>query len=431
MRVLAFLFLVTGPCVASDLHVEGRPGDDAAVVAWVNEHLTELTAMYEALHAAPEPSFEERETAASVARALGAAGYQVTSGVGKTGVVGVLANGTGRTIMIRGDLDALPVTEATGLSYASHRSGVMHACGHDVHTTALIGTARALVALRDRWHGTVVVVAQPAEEIGQGARAMIADGLFTRFPKPEVALALHVAADLAEGNVGWTAGWWAANVDSVDVTIHGRGAHGARPQDGVDPIVASAQIVTAWQTLVSRRMDPTEDGVVTVGSIHGGTKGNVIPDDVAMQLTVRSFTDEVRRQLLDGIGQIATDTCRAFGCPSPPTIVVKDEYTPAAWNDPALAAAAARLFRGVLGDDHVVERRREMIGEDFGIYARTLGVPGFLFRVGTVSADAVAASQRRGGAPLPSLHSGTFAPIPASTLRTAVRAMTNLVLSLR
>jgi hippurate hydrolase len=431
MRALVLLLLATVSCFAADVRVEGHPGDDAAVVGWLNAHLPELTATYEALHAAPEISFEERETAAGVARDLGAAGYQVTSDVGKTGVVGVLANGTGRTVLIRGDLDALPIAEATGLPYASRRSGVMHACGHDAHTTALVGTARALAALRDRWHGTVVIVAQPAEEVGQGARAMIADGLFERFPHPDATLALHVAADLPEGTVGWTAGWWAANVDSVDVTIHGRGAHGARPQDGVDPIVAAAQIVTAWQTLVSRRIDPTEDGVVTVGSIHGGTKGNVIPDDVAMQLTVRSFTDDVRRQLLDGIRQIATDTCRAFGCPTPPTVVVKDEYTPAAWNDPALAAAAARLFRSVLGDDHVVERRREMIGEDFGVYARTLGVPGFLFRVGTVGAAAVAASRQPGAAPLPSLHSSTFAPIPGSTLRTAVRAMTNLVLALR
>jgi hippurate hydrolase len=334
-------------------------------------------------------------------------------------------------------MDALPVREETGLPYASTvtatlpdgtTTGVMHACGHDVHVTTLLATATLLAELRARWRGTVVVVAQPAEELGRGAEAMIRDGLFTRFPKPDVCLALHVAADMAAGELGVTPGFHLANVDSVDVTVFGRGGHGARPHEAVDPIVASAHLVTALQTLVSRRVDPVESAVVTVGSIHGGTKHNVIPDRVTMQLTVRSFTEDVRRTLLDGIRELATDVCAAFRCPEPPLVTVKDERTPAAFNDPALTAAAAGLFRAAFGARAVVERRPEMGGEDFGRYAPAAGVPGFMFRIGSVAPATLAASRRPGGPPLPSLHSSRYAPMPAPSLATGIRAMTLLVL---
>ncbi|MHC4065654.1 MAG: M20 metallopeptidase family protein, partial [Planctomycetota bacterium] len=366
-------------------------------------------------------------------------GYSVTTGVGGTGVVGVLANGSGPTILVRGDMDALPVTEETGLEYASKvkvdrpeggRVGVMHACGHDVHTTALIGTAKLLSTMREQWRGTLVMIAQPAEEIGRGAQMMIQDGLFTRFPRPDLCISLHVTHKLPVGQIGYTPGWAAANVDSVDITIFGRGGHGARPNATVDPVVAAAHVVTNLQTLVSRRVDPVEPAVVTVGSIHGGSKHNIIPNEVKLQLTVRSYTDQVRSQLLEGIRQIATDICRAHGCPQPPHVAVRDEFTPAAYNDPALTFAAADSLKQVFGEENVLEQPAEMGGEDFGRYAAHLKVPGLQIKVGSISREAYQASQQPDGPPLPSLHSSKYAPVAEPTLRGGVRAMAMLALSL-
>ena len=419
------------PIYRADLDPDVRTAIARQLPAWL--------ATYRDLHAHPELSLAEHATAERTASALEGAGYVVTRGVGGTGVVAVLVNGDGPVVLVRGDMDALPVREDTGLAYASTATGtlpdgaatpVMHACGHDVHTTALIATATLLAELRDRWRGTVVALAQPAEEIGKGAALVIRDGLFTRFPRPRACVALHVSADLPAGQIGVTPGFFAANVDSVDVTIFGHGGHGARPQDAVDPIVAAAQLVTALQTLVSRRVDPIDPAVVTVGSIHGGSKHNVIPDEVTMQLTVRSFRDEVRRTLVDGIRQLSTDVSTAFRCPRPPLVVVKDEGTPAAYNDPALAAGAAALFRAAFGDAAVVDQRPEMGGEDFGRYAPAAGVPGFMFRLGSAPPEQVAASRRANGPALPSLHSSRYAPAPDATLATGVRAMTHLVLGL-
>lgn len=412
---------------------------DPAVRAWVDRTLPSWVRRYEDLHAHPELSLAEHGTAAMVAVELGRAGYRVTTGVGGTGVVAVLENGPGPVVLVRGDMDALPVKEETGLPYASrvtttlpdgNAAGVMHACGHDVHTTSLLATATLLAELRTRWRGTIVAVAQPAEELGRGADALIRDGLFIRFPKPAAVVALHVAADLAAGDVGVTAGFHMANVDSVDVTIYGRGGHGARPHETVDPIVTAAHVVTALQTLVSRRIDPVEPAVVTVGAIHGGTKHNVIPDQVTLQLTVRSFRDDVRRTLLDGITEVATGVCAAFGCPRPPLVKVKEEGTPAAYNDPALTASARAVLTAAIGPAAVVERRPEMGGEDFGRYAVAANVPGFMFRLGSVDRAALAASRAPGAAALPGLHSSRYAPQPAPTLATGIRATTHLVLSL-
>ena len=412
---------------------------DPAIRAWIDRTLAAWVRRYEDLHAHPELSLAEHATAAMVAAELGRAGYRVTTGVGGTGVVGVLANGAGPVVLVRGDMDALPVREETGLRYASavsatlpdgNTTGVMHACGHDVHTTSLLATATLLAELRATWRGTVVVVAQPAEELGRGADLVIRDGLLTRFPKPDACVALHVAADLAAGDVGVTPGFHLANVDSVDVTIRGRGGHGARPHETVDPIVTAAHLVTALQTLVSRRVDPTESAVVTVGAIHGGTKHNVIPDQVTLQLTVRSFEARVRRTLLDGIAEVATGVCAAFGCPRPPLVEVKAEGTPAAYNDPALTAAARDVFIAAFGAEAVVERRPEMIGEDFGRYAVAAGVPGFMFRLGSVDRAALAASRKPGASTLPSLHSSRYAPVAPPTLATGIRAMAHLALRL-
>lgn len=427
------------PAVAEEIVAVLRPGDRELVDRWVEERLPELLETYRALHAHPELSRQEKQTAALIARRLEAAGYAVTTGVGGYGVVGILENGPGPRVLLRGDTDGLPVSEDTGLAYASRvrvtredgsSTGVMHACGHDVHIANLIGSAELLAALRDRWSGTLVVVGQPAEEVGAGAREMLADGFEKRFGRPDYALALHSEAGLPAGQVGTVAGWAAANVDSVDITIYGRGGHGARPQQAVDPIVAAAYTITALQTLVSRRVDPLERAVVTVGSIHGGFKHNVIPDEVHLQLTVRSYTDEVRDILLSGIEQIATDTCASFQCPRPPLVVVKDEYTPSKYHDPGLTRAATELFRVLLGEQNVHEWQPTMGGEDFGRFMRHFDIPGLQFRLGTVDPARYAESLREGGEPLPSLHSSRFAPLPEPTLRTGVRATAHLVMSL-
>jgi len=442
LPLIAAALLLTG-------HASADPGDAVAhrhdadsvpvVNRWLDANLDGLLKTYRHLHAHPELSLQETKTAALVATQLTTAGYTVEAGIGGHGVAGVLRNGEGPTLMIRGDMDGLPVVEQTGLPYASKTSatradgtsvGVMHACGHDIHVTNLLGVAKLLSAHRELWAGTVVIVAQPAEELGRGARLMMDDRLFARMPKPDFAIALHVDADLPAGKVGYVSGWAAANVDSVDIIVHGRGGHGARPHQSNDPIVTAAHIVTALQTIVSRRVDPQAPAVVTVGSIHGGTKNNVIPDAVELKLTVRSYSDGVRKVLMDGIRQIADDACRTFRCPKKPTIKTKKHYTPAVYNHPGLSAAAGGVFRSALGDAALAERKPTMGGEDFGRYSRRLGVPGLLFRLGTVGPRAWSASLRKGATPLPTLHSSRFAPEPTVTLRTGLRAMGHLALSL-
>ena len=435
IRVVVTLLLMVSRSAAADLSAE----PDRRLETWLEGNLTDLVATYEQLHTNPELSLEEVKTAARVAEAFGAAGYEVITGIGGHGVAGVMKNGPGPTVLIRGDMDALPVREETGLPYASQvearrddgsTTGVMHACGHDIHTTNLIGTARYLAEVREDWSGTLVAIAQPAEELGRGALAMLDDGLFDKIPRPDYTVALHVESSMAAGEVGYTSGWSHANVDAVDITIFGRGGHGARPHTTIDPVVVSAYLITQLQTLVSRRVDPLDPAVVTVGSIHGGHKHNVIPDDIHLQLTVRSYSDEVREILIGGIRQMTADTCKTFQCPSEPEVSVRENYTPAVYADPALVKIAAAVFRRVLGPDRVIERPPSMGGEDFGRYARALEIPGIMFRLGTVDPKKLRASQKPGGPPLPSLHSSRYAPVPEPTLRTGITALSQLVLEL-
>jgi amidohydrolase len=419
----------------SDKAVKDRT---AEVKKRIEEQIKDLDALYKDLHSHPELSLAEFRTAAKIAGELKKLGFKVTTKFGGTGVVGVFENGKGPTVLVRTDMDALPVTEETGLTYASkvrvrdnndNEVGVMHACGHDVHMTCFIGAARVLTALKDRWHGTLVFIAQPAEEIGTGARLMLEAGLFKKFPRPDYCLALHCDANRAHGTVGYTEGLALANVDSVDITVKGKGGHGAAPHTTVDPIVLAARIVLDLQTLVSRETNPTDPAVVTVGSIHGGTKHNIIPSEVKLQLTVRSTKDSVRKHLLDGIKRIAEGCAKAANAPPPIVKVDPGEYTPALYNDPKLTRKTVERLARVLGADKVTPRPAVLGGEDFSRYGRA-GVPVFLFWLGTVAPERVADATKEGGKPLPSLHSAFFAPVPEPTIRTGVLAMSMAVLNL-
>lgn len=404
----------------------------------VKSALPDLRAFYLETHANPELSLHEEKTAERTAKALEAAGFQVTRKVGGFGVVGVLKNGDGPTILIRGDMDALPVVEETGLEYASTVKtkgkdgadvGVMHACGHDMHQTVLVGTARTLAALKDQWRGTVLAIAQPAEEIGVGAKAMIDDGLFTRFPKPDQAIALHVSNGRL-GSLSYASGFAFANVDSVDITIHGRGGHGSRPQDTIDPIVIGSHVVAALQTIVSRRLDPIEPAVVTVGSFHAGSKHNIISDTAKLEITVRSYKEDVRQKILDGIREITINTARAYGAKKDPDVVLRDaEFCPATYNDPKLATHARDLFRSLIGAENVIEEPAMMGGEDFGRYSKELGIPGFMFRLGTISGERLDAYAKEGSG-VPSLHSSRYWPDVDPSIELGVKALSSLAIDL-
>ncbi|HEY8205333.1 MAG TPA: amidohydrolase [Pyrinomonadaceae bacterium] len=415
----------------------------------VDRELPQLVNTYKMLHAAPELSHYELRTSAFLAQQLRALGYEVTENIGKYdrpewkgyGIVAVMKNGAGRTVLVRSDMDALPVEEKTGLAYAStvktkndagQEVSVMHACGHDVHITSLIGTATMLARLKDQWHGTLVLIGQPAEETIDGAKAMIADGLFSRIPKPDYVIALHDSADLEAGKISYTPGWAMANSTSVEITIRGLGGHGSKPEATKDPIVVAAQVILALQTIVSRENSPLDPAVVTVGSIHGGAKSNIIPDEVKMLLTVRSYKEEVRQHILASISRITKNIAAAAAIPEDraPIVKVSDtEVTPALYNDPDLTERVARTLEKTLGADNVVKAPPIMASEDFGRYGLSQQVPSMMFWLGAVEPAKVEAS-RQSGKPLPSLHSSLFAPQPEPTLRTGVKAMTAAVLEL-
>ena len=427
----------------------GPGGSELNVSNRIEQEIPSLLDLYRELHAHPELSYQEEKTASRLADRLRSLGFEVTEGVGRyasgesaLGVVAVLRNGEGPTVWIRTDLDALPVDEKTGLPYASRvratidgdqETPVMHACGHDMHMTNFLGTAQILAAQRDLWSGTLVAIGQPAEERGAGAAAMLADGLYSRFPRPDFVLALHVSPDLPAGTIGYRPGFILASVDSLNIRVRGIGGHGAAPHKTKDPVVLAAQIVLGLQTIVSRTLSPLDPAVVTVGSIHGGAKHNVIPEFVDLQLTVRTYRAEVRAQVIDGIRRVARFTAEAAGVPEdllPVVEVLEQEHTPSTYNDPVLTARLVDVWKEQFGPEHVAEVDPVMAGEDFSRYRlENDQIPTCIFWLGAVEAGRFDEAARKGEI-LPPLHSGAFAPDPEPTLRTGLRATTAAVLEL-
>lgn len=440
MRAFALPLLLAA--VAAPAIAQSTSQPDAALRADVAKEMPSLMTLYRTLHASPELSTQEVKTSARLADEARKAGFTVTTGVGGTGVVAVLKNGAGPTVMLRTDMDGLPVTEQTGLPFASavkatgadgQETGVMHACGHDTHMSTWVGTARLMAALKGRWSGTLVIIAQPAEEINAGATAMIKDGLFTRFPKPDYVVAFHDSASLPAGVVGYTPGYALAAVDSVDIVVKGIGGHGAAPATTKDPIVLAARIVGALQTLASREIDPQDPVVVTVGSIHGGTKHNIIPDSVKLQLTVRSYAPETRAKLLEGIRRIARGEAIAAGLPDDlmPVVTQFGTYADPTFNDEALTNRIATSFLGEFGKDRVRAVKPAMVSEDFAQYrlADPQHIQSVIFWVGGVPQakwDAVNGDPAR----LPSLHNSSWAPDAQAVISTATEAMVTASLDL-
>lgn len=428
-RSLSLLLLLAIPALAAD--------PDPLVA----KELPSLVALYKELHASPELSLHEEQTSARIAQELRAAGLEVTEKAGGHGVVGVLKNGEGPVLMVRTDLDALPVKEQTGLPYASTKTGkddfgrevsVMHACGHDVHMASFVGTARVLAQMKDAWSGTLVMIGQPAEERILGARMMLKAGLYSKFPKPDKAVALHCSADLPHGSVGIMEGHAMANVDTLEILVRGVGSHGSMPDLGKDPILLAAQIVVGLQAIVSREIKPGDPAVVTVGSIHGGTKANIIPDEVRLQLTLRSYKAETRDKLIASIKRITQNLAEAAGMPENkmPEVIVTEERTSSLYNTPELTNDVRRILETKLGAERVLNVAPTMGAEDFAEYGMTgEKVPICMFRLGT-QAPATIDEAKAKGVTLPALHSPFFHPVPEPTIETGVKAMTSVVLDI-
>jgi hippurate hydrolase len=423
------------PALAGLLALPAASGSPA--LSPVNTIYPDLEAFYVDLHQTPELSTHEEKTSAKLADRLRQLGYDVTDHVGGFGVAAVLKNGKGPTVLIRADMDALPVEERTGLPYASRVKAkddagnlvsVMHACGHDVHMTSLVGAATLLAKAKSRWRGTLVLVGQPSEEGGPGAAGMLKDGFLARFPKPSFAIALHDDPRLPAGKIGYTPGFAMANVDSVDITIYGRGGHGSAPQNTVDPIVTAARTILALQTIVSRENDPQQPAVVTVGSIHGGTKHNIIPDEVKLQLTVRTYKKDVRNKILAAIERIVKAEAVAAGASREPLVRVSpgDEAT---YNDPALTKRISGALVSTFGAPRVVELPPVMGAEDFGEFGKAAGVPSLMLWLGATEPGRFE-SVHGDTTKLPGLHSSEFAPDREPTLKTGAAALTVAALEL-
>ena len=434
IRVFAITFAVASTVLSAQ---PGGPSWIVPTLAEVDGIYPDVEALYVDLHRNPELAFQETQTAAKLAARVRALGFDVTTGVGRTGIVAVMKNGPGPTVMLRTELDALPVEEKTGLPFAStvvakNASGqstpVMHACGHDIHMAAWAGTAHLMAGHRDRWHGTLVMVGQPAEEGGGGAAAMLKDGLFTRFLRPDFALSLHDDDTLPAGTIGYHPGLFRAMSDGVTITVYGRGGHAAMPYNTVDPVVLASRIVLALQTVVSRENNPNDPVVVTVGSIHGGTQANIIPDEVRLELSVRTFAPEVRTRTLAAIGRIAKGEADAAGAPREPLVTAPAVARPPVFNDPPLTLRLASALKKTLGEQNVVEMPSKMTSEDFAEYG-VAGVPSALLHIGAVNPVKLSEA-RRTGIPVPAPHSPEWAPEREPTLKAAIRAEAAALLEL-
>ena len=435
VRLLTIMTILLG--AAGAVHAQEIKARKAVVLEKIDSEVKSLDALYKQIHAYPELSYEEEKTAARLAKELRTLGFEVTEKIGGHGIVGVLKNGDGPTVLIRTDMDALPIVEKTEVPYASkirtrdkdgNEVGIMHACGHDMHMTCWVGTARVLAGMKKNWRGTLVFIGQPAEEVGAGARKMIADGLFKRFPRPDYCLGLHCDSRLPHGQVGYTEGLSLVNVDTLEILVKGKGGHGSAPQTTIDPIVISARIILDLQTIVSRENNPLDPVVVTVGSIHGGTRPNIIPAEVKMQLTVRTTKDEVRARVLEAIQRIAKAACLGARAPEPMVRIDQDNFTPALYNNAELAKKTSNLFRATLGADKVILQEPLMGGEDFSRYGLE-GIPSFFFFLGTLAPERITA-MKTGKAPPISLHSDLYYPIPEPSIRTGVLSMSMAALSL-
>jgi hippurate hydrolase len=436
-------------CILVSLTTAAAGPSGVTPAALAERQLPSLVKYYEALHANPELSRLEAHTSADLAEELRRAGFEVTERLGTYaiagqqgyGVVGVLRNGAGPTVLIRADMDALPIEEQTGLSYASHKRmdastggnfPVMHACGHDIHVTSMIGVARVLATLRDRWHGTLLLVGQPAEETIDGASALVRGGLYERFPKPDYALALHSTAAIPAGTIGMVNGFALATSTSMDVLVRGVGGHGSRPEDARDPVVLAANIVMQLQTVVSREISPFDPSVLTVGSIHGGSKRNIIPEEVKLELTMRTYSETTRQHMIQAVARIARAAALGADMPEdrlPLVKVIETEQAPALFNDPTLVARIRQAMERSLGQSNVRDFPRIMGSEDFGNLGLDGTIPVALFWLG-VSDPAKAAEAARTHESLPNIHSALYAPVAAPTLRTGVIAMSAAALAL-
>ena len=429
------LVLSAGLVCAASLTWSQTATLNAAVARQVDQVYPALEVLYQDIHSHPEIAFQETRTAARLAAEMRTLGFTVTEGVGKTGVVAILENGPGLTVMVRTELDALPMEEKTGLPYASHakamsggsESFVAHSCGHDVHMAAWVGAARTMVALKDRWRGRLMFVAQPAEETLQGAQAMVTDGLFTRFPKPDVALAIHTSGEVAYGRVQYRAGPAMSAADTFEILFKGRGGHGSAPHNTIDPIVIAAHFVTEVQTVISRVKDPREFGVVTVGAFQAGTVANIVPDQALLRGTLRSYSPEVRKLLRDGVQRVANSAAAMAGAPEPEVRIV--EGVPSVVNDEGVIHSVDGALKSALGPDHVDLALPQTPSEDFAVYA-TQGVPSLTMRFGVYPPDQIAAAALLGAKRLPSNHSPYFAPVPEPSIKTGIKITSAALLAL-
>lgn len=439
MRKASLLLCILLPIAAN--------AQQLSIDAMIERDMASMLSTYKMLHAAPELSHREEKTSQFFAGELKKLGYTVTERLGKFdnnewtgyGVIAVMKNGNGPTVLIRTELDALPVEEKTGVPYASkvrvkNDAGVdvsvMHACGHDIHMTSLLASAKLLSELKSQWQGTLVLLGQPSEETGDGARALLKDNLYTRFPQPDFAIALHDKPDIEAGKIGYTPGYAMASATSIDIKIRGIGGHGSAPETTKDPVVVAAHVVTALQTIVSRENSPLDPAVVTVGSIHGGTRYNIIPDEVDLQLTVRTYKEDVRQRILKSIERIVKSAAMAAGIPDDRAPIVKvSEGTTSTYNEPKLLERLKPALQRALGEENVVQMPPMMASEDFGYLSLDQRIPATIIWLGASDPQKVKL-HRETGAALPGLHSALFAPVPEPTLRTGVKATTAVVLEL-